>query len=33
VKYDNKQPLQWLKQFNLPLENIKEIKLPKEWYN
>lgn len=31
--YDNKQSLQWLKQFNLPLENIKEIKLPKEWYN
>ena len=29
--YDGKRSLQWLKQFNLPLEQVKAIKLPNNW--
>lgn len=29
--HDNKRSLQWLKQFNLPLEQVKTIKLPNNW--
>lgn len=31
--YDDKRPIEWLKQFKLPLETVKNLKLPKEWFN